>query len=116
MLIRAKLGEWMRSRICRPRASPLTRHVLPAPRSPDRPRTQPLWADFPQAWPSVSVSSGLCEMHVAMRGQGTGAVFVAQGDALASHDFADTAEAQAGKLFFPSVQQRHHVTAGHGEQ
>src|SRR5207244_4253696 len=53
-------GLWTRSgSMPRPRASPRTRQVLPAPSSPTRPISSPPRAARPSASPSASVSSGV---------------------------------------------------------
>src|SRR5579862_4585268 len=106
----------MRSVMPSPRAMPLASCVLPAPRSPDKPMTSPLAAARPHASPSACVSSGLCEMFVAMGGQRADAFFGADGDAFARGDFADASELEFGKFLFPGVEQRHGVAAGNGEQ
>src|SRR6266404_681068 len=116
MFTSEKLGEWTRAVMPRPRARPFTNCVLPAPRSPDKPITSPLWAARPQVSPSASVSAGLCEMHVAICGQRSHAVLVFDGDAFACGDFADTTQLELGKLCFPSVQQRHGIAAANREE
>src|SRR5882672_12502503 len=98
MFTNAKVGEWTRSVMPRPRARPFTNCVLPAPRSPHNPITSPLRAARPQVSPSASVSAGLCEMHVAICGQWSRAVLVFDGDALACCDFADATQLEFGKL------------------
>src|ERR1035438_6591547 len=89
MFTRAKVGECTRATMPRPRASPLTNCVFPAPRSPDRPITSPLSAARPHCSPSAAVSVGLCEMYIAMGRQRSHALLVTDGDALARLDLAD---------------------------
>src|SRR5215831_5947847 len=99
-----------------PRARPLTRQVLPAPRSPERPMTQLGGAVWPQAWPIASVSCGLSEVHVTMSGQWAHTVLVAQGNAFAGHDFTDATHAHVGEVLFPSIDQPDCVATGDGKQ
>ena len=55
----AKVGEWTRSVAPSPRARPFTSCVLPAPRSPLKPMTQPGLASRAQVSPRASVSVAL---------------------------------------------------------
>src|SRR5437660_9949616 len=99
-----------------PRAIPLTSCVLPVPRSPLTPMTRPLRTVRPHDLPSASVSSGLCEMFVAMGSERAGAGFIAEHDAVAFRDFADAGEVQFEKLLFPLVEHRYCSHEGHREQ
>src|SRR6266853_4597476 len=116
MFTSAKVGEWTRAAMPRPRARPFTNCVFPAPRSPHKPITSPLWAAHPQVSPSASVSAGLCEMHVAICGQRSHAVLVFDSDALARRDFADATQLKLGKLFLPGIQQRNCIAARNREE
>src|SRR5437899_1006120 len=116
MFTSAKVGEWTRAMMPRPRARPFTNRVLPAPRSPHKPITNPLWAARPQVSPSASVSAGLCEMHVAICGEWSRAVLVFDGDALARRDFADATELELGELCFPGIQQRNGIAASNRKE
>src|ERR1700722_562145 len=106
----------MRSVMPSPRAMPLASCVLPAPRSPDKPMTSPLAAARPHASPSACVSSGLCEMFVAMGGQRKDAFRRADGDTFVGNDLSDARELKFRKFLFPGIEQRHGVAAGDGEQ
>src|SRR5437016_13684066 len=97
----AKVGECARSAAPRPRARPLTSCVLPAPRSPVRPMTQPACASRPQCSPSFMVASGLLEMNVTMNGKRLNSLLVANGQAALGGDLADATERQFDKLFLP---------------
>src|SRR6266850_2515072 len=103
MFTSAKVGEWTRAVMPRPRARPFTNCVFPAPRSPHKPITSPLGAVRPQVSPSASVSAGLCEMHVAICGQWSRAVLVFDGDPFPSGDFSDATQLEFGKLLFPGI-------------
>src|SRR5437667_9836863 len=116
MFTSAKVGECTRAVIPRPRARPFTNCVFPAPRSPHKPITSPLWAACPQVSPSASVSAGLCEMHVAICGQWSRAVFVFDSDAFARRDFADATQLELGKLCFPGIQQRNGIAAANRKE
>src|SRR6266446_3208115 len=116
MFTNAKVGEWTRVVIPNPRARPFTNCVFPAPRSPHKPITSPLWAARPQVSPSASVSAGLCEMHVAICAQWSHAVLVFDGRPLASRDFADATQREFGKLFFPGIEQRHCIAAANRKE
>src|SRR5262245_9250379 len=113
---RAKVGEDTRAWIPRPRAMPLTSWVLPAPRSPLKPMTQPVCTAFPHCSPRAKVSSGLCEMSVAMNGQRPHAILVAKPQPRFGGDLADAAQAQLGELLLPSVQQRDSIYAGEAKE
>src|ERR1051325_3895244 len=101
------VGECTRAAMPRPRARPLTSWVLPAPRSPVRPITQPRCASRPHASPSACVSSALCEMNVAMQHQLPFAILVAQSQPALGGDLADATQLHGGKLLLPRVEQRH---------
>src|SRR5260221_6343900 len=116
MFTSAKVGEWTRAVMSRPRARPFTNCVLPAPRSPHKPITSPLGAVRPQVSPSASVSAGLSEMHVAICGQWSRAVLVFDGDALARRDFADATQLELGKLCFPGIQQGNGIAAANRKE
>src|ERR1035437_2774756 len=116
MFTRAKVGECTRSAMPRPRASPLTNCVLPAPRSPDRPMTNPLSAARPHCSPSAAVSAGLCEMYVAMGRQRSHALLVTDVDSLPHLDLADARQREGGELLLPPVQHRHGIAAGDREE
>src|SRR5688572_13068994 len=100
----------------RPRARPFTSCVLPAPRSPVSPITQPGCPSRPHCSPSAAVSSGLCEMNVAMSGQGTNAFFVTQANAGFGRHLANAGERQVGELSLPPIEQFHRAAAGEGEE
>src|SRR6516162_586059 len=99
-----------------PRASPLTNWVLPAPRSPESPSTQPFCAARPKRLPRASVSAGLCEMSVAMLLQRAHSGFVADADSFLGRNFADAGQLHLRELLFPGVQQWDGIAAGDGEQ
>src|SRR5882672_9469616 len=106
----------MRAAMPSPRAMPLTSCVLPAPKSPVRPMTQPALASRPHRSPSAAVSSGLCEMNVTMSGHRQVAVLVAEFNASGGDDLPDAGQRHIGELFLPRVEQRDSVAAGDGEQ
>src|SRR3989442_7655215 len=98
-----------------PRAKPLTSSVLPAPRLPVRPMTAPCAASRPQRSPSAAVSSGRCEMKVAIgrvkqRSRVLGRRFVEMNIA-ATGEFAGAfliAELQSGRGGdLPDARERH---------
>src|SRR5213592_372238 len=99
-----------------PRAMPLTSWVLPAPNSPLRPMIQPGLASRPHCSPRAMVSSGLCEMNVAMNGQRLHALLVAKLQAGLGGDLADAGEWHVDKLLLPAIQQRHRVAPRDGEK
>src|SRR5258707_985742 len=103
--MREKVGECTGKGVPSPRASPLTSCVLPAPRSPNKPITNPRSAVRPHPSPSASVSAGLWEMSEATCAQGANPIFVADDVAFAGRDFANAAQSQGGKLFFPRIEQ-----------
>src|SRR6185436_681167 len=111
-----KVGEWTRAVIPSPRARPLTSCVFPAPRSPHKPITRPSEASRPHDAPSASVSSGLCEMHVAMLSQWSHPLPVFDCDAFAGGDLANAAQPQVRELLFPRIQERHGVTTGYRKE
>src|SRR5580658_6008159 len=90
--------------------------VLPAPRPPLRPMTEPCRTSRPHWNPSASVCAGLCEMNVTMCLQSANSRFVAQFQATFLGDPPDATEAHFGKLLFPSIQQGHGVGAGRAEE
>src|SRR6266704_2759798 len=98
--------------MARPRASPLTNWVLPAPRSPESPSTHPLTKARPQLSPSPSVSTALFEMNVAMGGERAHAVLVADRDPVRCGNLADAVQGQVGELLSPGVEQRHRIATG----
>src|ERR1035441_6422005 len=109
MFTSAKVGECTRSAMPSPRASPLTNCVLPAPRSPDRPMTNPLSAARPHCSPSAAVSAGLCEMYVAIGRQRSHALLVPDVDSLARLDLADARQRESRELLLPRVQHRDEI-------
>src|SRR3954462_15069303 len=78
--------------------------------------TQPGPASRPHASPIASVSSGLCEMSVAMNVQSPRAVLVAEAQARFADDLSDASQRQIGKPFLPRIEQRHGVLARDCEQ
>src|SRR5206468_1939912 len=100
----------------RPRANPLTSWVLPAPNSLASPSTSPPRAARPHSAPNAAVSSGLCEMNVAMFGDFAHALLRADLQAGFRRYSANATQRQAGKLFLPGIAQWHGVLAGHREQ
>src|SRR5262245_12660483 len=110
------VGECTRAETFKPRAMPLTSCVLPAPRSPVRPITKPPLAARPQASPSASVSSELCEMNMPIGGQWTHAVPVADDKPRFGRYFTDTTHPELRELAFPRIEQPHGVTGGGGKQ
>src|SRR5262245_13917373 len=116
MFTSAKVGECTRSVTPSPRAAPRTNWVLPAPRSPLSPTTQPVDRVRAKAAAISSVSTGLCEMCVTMRGQRPDALLIPQVQTGTGRNPADAAQFDIRKPLLPAVQQRHGFAAGNGEE
>src|SRR5262249_5185107 len=95
---------------------PRTSWVLPAPRSPLRPMSQPARAARAQASPRPAVSSALCEMNVSMLRHGADAVLVPQSEAGCGCDLADATQPEPGELFLPGVEKGDGFAAADGEE
>src|SRR5688572_28527719 len=72
-------------------------------------------SDFAKSRPRARVSSGLCEMCVAMNEKGFDAVFVANAQAEVARNFSDAGHLCVREFLFPGIQEFYGVASREGE-